>query len=94
MKLGDSTARNTKARGKQILCGVASGILPDVEGGILPRGKNAKIISHRQNPFTSLACARFPPPGWKPGSTAGREARRHFSRCFPARFSFGIEFEN
>jgi hypothetical protein len=69
MKLGDSTARNTKARGKQILCGVASGILPDVEGGILPPGKNVKIIPYRQNPFTSLNLRAVP--------SAGLEARLH-----------------
>ena len=44
---------------------VAAGILPAVEGGILPPG-SASEISARS--VTSNAI----PPGWKPGSTAGK----------------------
>ncbi|HEX7619325.1 MAG TPA: hypothetical protein VF480_11485 [Verrucomicrobiae bacterium] len=34
--------------------------------------------------------AWFCPPGWKPGSTAGRDARRYIKQCCHARFDFGI----
>ena len=48
---------------------MASGILPDVEGGILPPGKNAEIIPYCQNPFTRLNVRAVP--------SAGLEARLH-----------------
>jgi hypothetical protein len=50
---------------------VAAGILPAVEGGILPPG----LALEMSLPFEF--CTRFvmvavSPPGWKPGFTAGR----------------------
>ena len=69
---------------------MASGILPDVEGGILPSGKGGRNIKCRQN---YQPANWFCPPGWKPGSTAGRDARRYIKRCFHARFNFGIRVE-
>jgi len=45
---------------------VASGILPDVEGGILPPGLSVRIL---EAPLHGRA---FCPPGGTPDSTAGR----------------------
>jgi hypothetical protein len=44
--------------------------LPDVEGGILPPGKTDEII--RISEYLTIGYACVFPPGWKPGSTAGR----------------------
>jgi hypothetical protein len=55
---------------------VASGILPDVEGGILPPGKTVAMFGAWK--FSNIQLGvRFFPPGWKPGSTAGRDACRY-----------------
>ena len=50
---------------------VASGILPDVEGGILPPGFFTELTDAFEFPMP-VAMAVFFPPGWKPGSTAGK----------------------
>jgi hypothetical protein len=55
---------------------VASGILPDVEGGFQPPGlgtRKARRVAISQA-VTGAGCY---PPRWKRGSTAGREARRY-----------------
>jgi hypothetical protein len=49
---------------------VVAGILPAVEGGILPPGSMPDFS--RVSEFS-----RFFPPGWKLGSTAGVDARRY-----------------
>jgi hypothetical protein len=49
---------------------VAAGILPAVEGGILPPGPMPDFS--RASAFLG-----FFPQGWKPGSTAGVDARRY-----------------
>jgi hypothetical protein len=55
---------------------VASGILPDVEGGILPPGKTVTLFGAWKFPGVQLGVRLFS-PGRMPGSTAGRDARRY-----------------
>jgi enediyne polyketide synthase len=50
---------------------VASGILPDVEGGILPPGTAYGSFGASKQSSVSRHSAPIP-PGWKPGSTAGK----------------------
>jgi DNA polymerase III alpha subunit len=50
---------------------VAAGILPAVEGGILPPGKSVELSEEHANLQTSCFRA-MRPPGGTPGSTAGR----------------------
>jgi hypothetical protein len=62
---------------------VASGILPDVEGGILPPGSADNMAA------TSKLSAHFEiaspfPPGWKPRLYGRQDARRYVPRhIFP-----------
>jgi hypothetical protein len=53
------------------LAEVAAGILPAVEGGILPPGKSV-ATSESSEPTSTSAISAPHPPDWKPGSTAGR----------------------
>jgi hypothetical protein len=55
---------------KSVPKNVVAGILPAVEGGILPPGPMPDFS--RVSGFS-----RFFPQGWKPGSTAGVDARRY-----------------
>ena len=55
---------------KSVPKNVVAGILPAVEGGILPPGSMPDFS--RASKFS-----RFFPPGWKPGATAGVDARRY-----------------
>ena len=54
--------------------GVAAGILPAVEGGILPPGKTPENS-------TADRVSSDHPPGWKPGSTAGRMPAATCASC-------------
>ena len=51
---------------------VAAGILPAVEGGVPPSGRNATPVGNALNFRTRTVRAPFHPPGETPGSTAGR----------------------
>ena len=53
------------------LAAVAAGILPAVEGGILPPGKSAATSESSGEASTSTVATPHP-PGGKPGSTAGK----------------------
>jgi hypothetical protein len=55
---------------------VASGILPDVEGGILPPGNRGAEITAGSFRAPGRLISLFP-PGRMPGATAGRDARRY-----------------
>ena len=59
------------------LTSVAAAILAAVEGGILPPGINTRMSSDPRNFQRAWFCVRSFPPGWKPGSTAGKDARRY-----------------
>jgi len=50
---------------------VASGVSPDVEGGILPPGPNATTFQDRKNFQRTSTQRESVPPGGTPGSTAG-----------------------
>ena len=54
---------------KSVPKNVVTGILPAVEGGILPPGPMPDFSR-----VSAVSC--FFPQGWKPGSTAGVDARR------------------
>jgi L-aspartate oxidase len=51
---------------------VAAGILPAIEGGFQPPGKSATNLETSQNTLNAASAVASIPPGWKPGSTAGR----------------------
>ena len=55
---------------------VASGILPDVEGGILPPGKNARTAVMLEISSAS-AMRKLVPPGWKHRLYGRQDARRY-----------------
>jgi len=48
-----------------------------VEGGILPPGTDGGVCYTSRMIRSVIALRAFHPPGWKPGSTAGRDARRY-----------------
>jgi hypothetical protein len=58
------------------LATVASGILPDVEGGSVPPGK-AHEIREAQRSSNAPSNSMPNPPGWKPGSTAAKDGCRY-----------------
>ncbi len=51
--------------------------MPDVEGGILPPGRSVVVIESSVIFFTWCLSRRFLRRAWKPGSTAGKDARRY-----------------
>jgi prepilin-type N-terminal cleavage/methylation domain-containing protein/prepilin-type processing-associated H-X9-DG protein len=51
--------------------------LPDVEGGILPSGKSVIVIKLSEIFLTHGLTRRSIHRAWKPGSTAGKDARRY-----------------
>ena len=55
---------------------VASGILPGVEGAILPPGNRVARFATRNYRALGKFVSLFP-PGRMPGSTAGRDACRY-----------------
>jgi len=55
----------------RLVTDVAAGILPAVEGGILPSGPARESNAASKSTGSPLSSAQFP-PGWKPGSTSGK----------------------
>src|ERR1019366_6160771 len=51
--------------------------LPDVEGGIPAARKKTYERSTSFKITATVVFRRFVPPGWKPGSTAGKDACRY-----------------
>jgi len=58
--------------------------VPDVKGGIPAARHGGDISVAVKMKGRVLADDRFFPPGWKPGSTAGKDARRYTASVLPA----------
>jgi len=67
--------------------------VPDVEGVHFAAGKNVDCERRLEFYKSAQWCVRFFPPGWKPGSTAGKDARRYRRAETTPRLAHRVEGE-